>query len=884
MTSTYKIDFNDGTSNPGNNPVEVARATRDTSSVDITLFGRGTFNYGEELSENLLHLLEHFASDEATRPTTTTAQAKRDVVANIRPGTSNWAIKQPVPGQIWANKTTQQLHVLLQNVEKWDALTNSGDVTVNWGVIADGATIPLPVSATGHAYTESECAWIVAPTSYGGSTGSGITYLEISADDRVVRAKQSVSTDPNPPLTSLTASYLIIGIRDNVNSGATVAGSVTGGNTLTLSTTPIAVTGVTNSSVTGTLSISTVDGIGAEVSSEDLSFVWYRIDDGGEAACTTVQYDTPIRQDASNAIFIFTAISQFPLTCNPRWRVVATDSQGRQGESIVQMVFNFTSPQNELIVSTNAISYATSETNQLAEAVVSATVQGGVGPYTIEWSETAIDGSGATKTNQNPPINPPAVITGSALVTDATYSLQRATAQTVFTRVSVTVTDSQSRQARAFTTIRYNFIDTGDSGEGPELQPLVMVVDGTQEGVYTIESSAYVEPIVGADSRTFTLTIPVSVLNVASGTQLAITRLRDTDSVQFNLITPAVIPNVTAGSFTFAISATTASNYPGTNSDAWRITFTAQDGRTISRDVITKFNYLATQRPLQVSVADVTTTATSQHQAAPAPTYVTLQAVPTGGVAPYTYLWNVSAITASAPFKVVGQLNRPTLTLQLRGTTFEHAEYDDVVWPAPTPGDLEHVYAIPVTVTVRDSSLPSQQVVDTATAGIRFEVDDADMAISPSYNQLVVDYTYSSTEPYTMKGRWICNAGFISPTTPYSYETYNRVSLNVIRGSGAYQYTWVEESRAPSATLDPVIVFPDPSRNNVSVYWKTQQTNCIAGSRFYEGVWRCDIIDLHTGASLSHRDVVRIDVCRGVPNTIDDTIQRVPVGVGFNCG
>lgn len=880
MASTYKIDFNDGTSNPGNNPVEVARDTRDTTSVDVTLFGRGTFAYGEELNENLLHLLEHFASAEATRPTATTHQEQRDAVSNIQPNTSNWAIRQPTPGQLWANKTTEHLQMYLKSINKWDNLLNSGDVTVNWGTIVDGATIPLPVSATGHIYTEAECAWIIAPAAY----GDNIAYMRVAADTRLVAARVSTVGGEAPTgQTPITVNYMIIGVRDNVNSADATSSTTSGATSLTINTTSVAISGLINSPLTGSLSLTVIDSSGALVSPADLTFVWYRITDGGDVACSTVQYDAPVRQSTTDNLFTFTATSQFVLLCNPSWRVVATDSAGNRGQSTVQLVFNFESPQNALVVSTGSISYAAAETNAPAEAVVSATISGGTAPYTVVWSTTAIDGSGAILTTQDPPIAPPASPVGTSLLTDATYSLQRSTAQTVFTRVSVTVTDAHSRQARAFTTIRYNFVETGDTSTSPQITPLQMSIDGTLEGVYTIESSAYTQASAGADSRVFTLTIPVSVLNVAEGTQLAITRLRDTDHVQFNLISPAIIPNATSGSFVFSISGTTASNYPGTNSDAWRITFTGQDGRVISRDVITKFNYLTTQRPLTATVASTTVTAQATYEPTPAPTFVTLQAAPAGGIGPFTYLWNVSAITSAAPFTVVGPLNRPTLTLQLRGTTFNHPEFGDVVWPAPTPGNLNYAYSVAVSVTVRDSSLPSQQVVANATAAIKFTVDDQDMAVAPSYNQLVTDFTYNKTEPYTMKGKWICNPSFVTPTNPYPYETYNRVSLDVIRGSGAYSYTWVEETRAAASTLTPVIVFPDTTAYNKSVYFKAAQTNCVAGTRFYEGVWRCDIVDLHTGVALVHRDVVRIEACAAAMGTIDDTIQRAPYGVGFNC-
>jgi hypothetical protein len=417
----------------------------------------------------------------------------------------------------------------------------------------------------------------------------------------------------------------------------------------------------------------------------------------------------------------------------------------------------------------------------------------------------------------------------------------------------------------------------------PELEPLELAIDGTLEGVYTIEDSAYMMPDSSADNRVFTLTVPVQALNITQGTQIAIARLRDTDNVQFNLISPAIIPNATSGTFVFAISAASATNYPGTNTDAWRVTFTAQDGRTISRDVITKFNYLVAARPLAVTVASTTVTAKAQDEATPSPTFVTLKAVVSGGNAPYTYLWNVSAISSDAPFTVVGPLNRPTLTLQLRGTTFNNQQFDDVVWPSPLPGETTHQYAVPVTLVVRDATLPAQEATASATAGIRFIVDDTNIAVTPTYVNVVADHSYNAAEPYTLKGRWICNSQYTGSVAA-KYDTYQRVSLGVINGSGSYTYTWTEVSRATGSSLSPVIVYPSNSSTNQSVYFKTVETNCVAGTRFYEGVWRCDIVDQHTGATLSHQDVVRIDVCRAVPGSIDNAIQKVPVGVGFVCG
>lgn len=876
MSSTYRIDFNDATSNPGNNPVVVDRNTRDTTSVDLTLFGRGTFNYGEELNENLVHLLEHFASAEAERVVGSTIIQRREAVANIAPNTSNWAIRQPTVGQLWANKTTSHLHVFAQNIRKWDALAATGDVTANWGVIADGETIPLPISPTGYEYTEDECVWIVSPT----ELTLAINAAEFSADNRVVTATARYEDSDTP----ITANYMIIGIRDNVNAGSASADEGGFSQTLTVSISPLAVVGNIDESVAGTVEVTTVDASGNVLTPSGLTYTWYRVNESGDPICSGVSYDDPVRQDPSNAIFTFVASSQFPGACNPSWRVVVTDGTGREGESNTQMVFVFQTPQDVLTVSPVALSSAAAEANEIATAEVSATISGGTAPYTIEWSEEAIDGSGALLVTQTPPVTPPFTPTGDTTTTTASYSLQRATAQTVFTRVSVIVTDSESRQARGFTTIRYNFIESDTSIITPEIEPLTLVVDGTTEGVYTIENSAYIEPVAGDDGRVFTLSIPVSVIGTSQGNQIAITRLRDTDRVQFNLISPSIIFNATSGTFVFSITASTAAYYPGTNSDAWRITFTATDGRTVSRDVITKFNYLTNQRPLAVTVGDVTVTAVAQDQAIPDLTYVTLAASVQGGQAPYSYVWNTSAISTTAPFVIVGPTDRSTLTLALRGTTYNRDKQGEIVWPAPSVGDTDWVYSVPVSVTVRDSSLPSQEITATATAGIKFNVDDTTMSVAAAYSFTTADLTYSANDPYTMKGCWLCNESYVNASAPQQYNTFSRVTLNIKGGSGAYGLQWVEETVAAGSTLTGVIVFPDTTNYGKNVYFRSSETNCTAGNRYYEATWRCDVTDLHTGKVIEHVEVVRLDACRAAPGSVDQQIQKVPCGSGFTCG
>lgn len=56
----YQIDFSD-VGVPGKAPIVLAPATQDSTSLSIMLPARGTWNYGEKLVENAVHVLENFA-------------------------------------------------------------------------------------------------------------------------------------------------------------------------------------------------------------------------------------------------------------------------------------------------------------------------------------------------------------------------------------------------------------------------------------------------------------------------------------------------------------------------------------------------------------------------------------------------------------------------------------------------------------------------------------------------------------------------------------------------------------------------------------------------------------------------------------------------------
>ena len=88
--------------------------TTDTSDTSLTLTGRGSANWGQQLQENLLWLLENFA--DSTAPAV------------------------PTTGQLWYDTTTQSL--MVYNAANID--TSNGPWAECGGGVSTGTTEPSP--------------------------------------------------------------------------------------------------------------------------------------------------------------------------------------------------------------------------------------------------------------------------------------------------------------------------------------------------------------------------------------------------------------------------------------------------------------------------------------------------------------------------------------------------------------------------------------------------------------------------------------------------------------------------------------------------------------------------------------------------------------------
>lgn len=180
-------------------------------STDITFFGRKRLRYGEEMNQNILHLLEHFACPEL---------ADKPGIPDLSIASENQIsgfdyLARPVNGQLWYNSSQECLFVYDSVLYTWKPLGMLDDIAANWGIIYNGQQLPRPVSNnTGHVFDYSECSWIVSPYQF----PTNIDYMLCNTDQNALVVSLYKPTSETEPYEGF-ANYLIIGIRDNINLG-----------------------------------------------------------------------------------------------------------------------------------------------------------------------------------------------------------------------------------------------------------------------------------------------------------------------------------------------------------------------------------------------------------------------------------------------------------------------------------------------------------------------------------------------------------------------------------------------------------------------------------------------------------------------------------------
>jgi len=194
--NNYYIKYTD----PALGTIAIPKSALDQTTLDIILLGKTRLEYGEVFNENLLHLLENFASpNDETEETEIVPDLDR-TFANL--------LEQPVIGQLWYNNSSNVLNVCVDNDPiVWKQISDYNKVSGNSGFLSHGEEIPLPVSDSGYTFSESECIWNVSP-SYLSQTDE-ITDFTIEAPARIVNASYTTAAGTVYGFVN----YIILGFR-----------------------------------------------------------------------------------------------------------------------------------------------------------------------------------------------------------------------------------------------------------------------------------------------------------------------------------------------------------------------------------------------------------------------------------------------------------------------------------------------------------------------------------------------------------------------------------------------------------------------------------------------------------------------------------------------
>lgn len=199
----YNVNFTDANMNP----ITVPEDTVNRNSLDVTLFGRMFQNYGEEVNEDLLNILENFACPESEL-VTDEISAYPDTSQ-----TSKTQLQNPVDGQFWYNSTRQSIY--FYDGTKWVPVPKRGTYAANWGQVMHGQQLPKPVNQHGKVFDYDECIWSVAPANINGTIDS--MNCNTNAVSLVTMQYRYANTEI---FVNGIANYLIVGINGNMNSGA----------------------------------------------------------------------------------------------------------------------------------------------------------------------------------------------------------------------------------------------------------------------------------------------------------------------------------------------------------------------------------------------------------------------------------------------------------------------------------------------------------------------------------------------------------------------------------------------------------------------------------------------------------------------------------------
>lgn len=219
---TYNVNWTDITKAGGAYlSISDNEVNQDTS---IALFGRSKLEYGQLMNENILHLLENFSCPESSAIRAIDGIASPDLSQ-----ATDATLHNAVNGQLWYNETNATVYV--KSDIGWKPLSKQNEVVAaNWGTAAHGEQLPKPVlTATGAAIDYEYCSWIVSPLEHPEEFSIMRCYTDSEANVVMEYTVPGSSTVYNG-----SVNYMIIGIVGNTNLGE----NILGGNIVAPSPTP----------------------------------------------------------------------------------------------------------------------------------------------------------------------------------------------------------------------------------------------------------------------------------------------------------------------------------------------------------------------------------------------------------------------------------------------------------------------------------------------------------------------------------------------------------------------------------------------------------------------------------------------------------------------
>lgn len=196
LMNTYNIKYTD----TGKGTISVPEYSIN-DSLDTPFPGRIRLEWGEEINESFLNLLENFSCPE-------------DSGAPDLSVTSDDKLLNPVQGQLWYNSSDGRLYSY-NGLGQWTPyILSTNDYAANRGQINHGEVIPRPISNDGYIFEYHECIWSVSAAMY----DTTFDLMTCTSDPNTAQVTMTYRSSSSGVIINGTANYLIVGIRSNVNN------------------------------------------------------------------------------------------------------------------------------------------------------------------------------------------------------------------------------------------------------------------------------------------------------------------------------------------------------------------------------------------------------------------------------------------------------------------------------------------------------------------------------------------------------------------------------------------------------------------------------------------------------------------------------------------